>query len=408
MKKAISGLLALILVLSLCAGCGDANKTPDQTGEPGQTGDTGNIYTELLGVDPSETALETEGNTIPMELYLYWVTYACSNLEYQINMLSSAYGMYGELLNEDGSLKWDADLEGTTVAETARQQAEANALSYAILENVAAEHGVTLTDEDKANLEEEFKAYLEQVGGEEAYEQSLKEMGISRESFDRVSASTYLYQHLVELAQDPSSDLYQAPTDDDAYVDHILLMTKDSETNEPLSEEEIAAKKAKAEELLAQLQASDDLETLFTQLADENGEDPGRESEKGYLINPDTNFVQEFKDAAFALKPGEISGIVETDYGYHILLRKELTEDQLLTVASTNLSNYLDEKLTAVTESVTRSEKLAGINVGEFFAAYREAVEAMHPAEDTTTDGSNAGADSGGAASDGSTGGSAE
>ncbi|MBD5168706.1 MAG: hypothetical protein HDT20_01025 [Oscillibacter sp.] len=391
MKKAISGLLALILILGLCAGCGNSDQTPDQSGEPNQTQDQTqtpaggdvNIYTQLLNMDPSETALESDGNQIPMELYLYWLTYSCSNLEYQLNMFSAYYGMYTELVNEDGSILWDGDLEGQPAGDFARQQAEDNALSYAIIENVAAKHNISLTAEDNAQLAEDKAAYIEQLGGQEAYEQNLREMGISEASFDRVSASGCLYQHLLELAQDPSSDLYQAPTDDDAYVDHILLMTTDSETGEPLSEEEIQAKREQAEDLLAQLQASDDVEALFTQLAEEYCEDPGRASETGYLINPDTNFVQEFKDAAFALKPGEISGIVESDYGYHILLRKELTEAQLTTVADENLAIYMDSQLEAARDTLVRSDKLDGINVGEFFAKYKEAVEAMYSNDDT-------------------------
>lgn len=391
MKKAISGLLALILILGLCAGCGNSDQTPDQSGEPNQTQDQPqtpaggdvNIYTQLLDMDPSETALESDGNQIPMELYLYWLTYSCSNLEYQLNMFSAYYGMYTELVNEDGSILWDGDLEGQPAGDFARQQAEDNALSYAIIENVAAKHNISLTAEDNAQLAEDKAAYIEQLGGQEAYEQNLREMGISEASFDRVSASGCLYQHLLELAQDPSSDLYQAPTDDDAYVDHILLMTTDSETGEPLSEEEIQAKREQAEDLLAQLQASDDVEALFTQLAEEYCEDPGRASETGYLINPDTNFVQEFKDAAFALKPGEISGIVESDYGYHILLRKELTEAQLTTVADENLAIYMDSQLEAARDTLVRSDKLDGINVGEFFAKYKESVEAMYSNDDT-------------------------
>lgn len=395
MKKAISGLLALILVLGLCAGCGNSDQTPDQSGEPNQTqdqpqtqapaGDAVNIYTQLLDMDPSETALESDGNQIPMELYLYWLTYSCSNLEYQLNMFSAYYGMYTELVNEDGSILWDGDLEGQPAGELARQQAEDNALSYAIIENVAAKHNISLTDEDNAQLAEDKAAYIEQLGGQEAYEQNLREMGISEASFDRVSASGYLYQHLLELAQDTTSELYQAPTDDNAYVDHILLMTKDSETNEDLSEEEIQAKREQAEDLLAQLQASDDVETLFTQLAEEYCEDPGRTAEAGYLITPETNFVQEFLDAAFSLKPGEISGIVESDYGYHILLRKELTETQLTTVADQNLASYMDSQLEAARDTLVRSDKLDGINVGEFFTKYKEAVEAMYPQEDGDT-----------------------
>lgn len=393
MKKTISGLLALILVLGLCAGCGGGEK------DPSQTPDGGNIYADLLGVDPKETALDAGGNVIPMELYLYWLTYSCSGTEYQLNMFNSYYGMYGELLNEDGTAKWDGQLEGRPLTEVVLEQAENNALSYAIMENVAKAHNIALTDEDKASLEEDKNAYIEQLGGREAYEDSLKEMGISEESFDRVSASAYLFQHLQELAEDPSSDIYKAPTDDDAYVDHILLATKNTETNEPLSEEEAAAKKAKADELLAQLQGAENLEELFNQLADENGEDPGRAADKGYLINPETSFVQEFLDAAFALKPGELSGIVESDYGYHILLRKALTETQLSALASQNLSDYLDKQLEEAKASLVRSEKLAEINVGEFFTAYRQAVEAMHPVED---DAGEAGDGDGGGDNEGS------
>ena len=394
MKKTLSGLLALILALGLLAGCGSSDDPQDQNEDQAPSQDQadpstpdvpareGHIYQNLLGVDPNEAALEAEGSSIPMELYLYWLTYSCSYLESQLSMMNMyGGGAYSELINEDGSVKWDGELEGTPLSQIAWEQTDNTALSYIVMETVAAAHGVTLTDEDRAGMEKDKAAYIEQMGGQEGFENNLWEMGVSQENYDRVSAASYLYQHLLELAQDPDSDLYQAPVETDAYVDHILLMTKNSETNESLSEEEIAAKKEKAEELLAQLQEADPsgLEELFTQLAEENGEDPGRTTENGYLINADTNFVQEFKDAAFALQPGELSGIVESDYGYHILLRKELTEDQLTTIAGQHLSNYLDSRLAEMTENVKRSEKLDGIDVASFLTSYREAVMAYHP-----------------------------
>ena len=323
MKKTISGLLALFLLLSLCAGCGSKDDTSggnDQNGaaDPAAPAREGNIYNNLLGVDPDEAALEADGRSIPMGLYLYWLTASGSYVESQISMMNMySGGQYSEIVNEDGSLKWDGELEGTPLTQIAREQAESSALSYLVMENVAEAHQIALTDEDKAAIEEDRAAYADQLGGQEDFVNNLWEMGITQEDFDRVSAASYYYQHLLTLAQDPASDLYQAPGENDAYVDHILLMTKDKETNEPLGEEEAAEKKAKAEELLTQLQETDpaELEALFTQLADENGEDEGRSEGKGYLINESTNFVQEFKDAAFALQPGQISGIVESDYG---------------------------------------------------------------------------------------------
>ena len=383
MKRIFSSLLASILVLTLCVGCGsNDDQTGDANGQDG-TGEGGSsIFTTLTDLDMNETVLEVDGNGIPADLYLYWVMNKSYELEYQLNMFKLSYGMYGENVDEEGRIKWDQTLDGDPVADIVRQNAENNALSYALLENVAKAHDIELTAEDQAAIDELLAQQAEQSGGEEAFEQSLYEMGISKESHTRMVASQYLYQHLAELASDPSSDIYQAPGDDDAYVDHILLATKDTTTNEPLPEEEAAAKKAQAEDLLSQLQASGDLEALFTELADTYGEDPGRESGAGYLIDPTTSFVQEFKDAAFALKPGEISGIVESDYGYHILLRKELTGEHLRSLAENHLYEYLDARMESAMDGVVRSEALESVDVGAVYTAYIEALQALHPAEE--------------------------
>lgn len=400
MKKTISGLLALLLLLTLCVGCGgkdDQTDTKDEQNEQetskGENALTDNIFTALTDLDMSETVLEVDGNTVPADLYLYWLMNKSYALEYQLNMYKMSYGMYAETLDENGRIKWDQTLEGTPLTDIVRQDAEANAMSYALLENVAKAHNVALTAEDQAAVDEALAQQIEQSGGEEAFNQSLNEAGLSRDSHVRMISSQYLFPHLLELAGDPSSDIYEAPDDNDAYVDHILLMTKDSATNEPLSDEEIAAKKTQAEDLLAQLQASDDLETLFTELAGTYGEDPGRESGAGYLIDPDTNFVQEFKDAAFALKPGEISGIVESDYGYHILLRKELTEEHLSTLAQNHLYTYLDAQMETAMNSMVRSEKLDSLDVGALYTAYVEKLQALHPTEEPEPEDNGSGED---------------
>lgn len=418
MKRTLSGLMALLLLLAVCAGCGKTE--PEE--QPDQSQDPGSIFTTLTSLKMDESVLEMDGNAIPADIYLYWLMYTCNGLEYQLNMFSAGYGMYTETVDENGRVKWDQSVEGTPLAQMAREQAENNALSYALMENVAAAHGVALTDGDKAAMDEELAQMIEQAGGEEEFNQSLYETGLSRESHSRLSASNYLYQHLLELAQDPSSDIYKAPGGDNAYVDHILLATKNTETNEPLSDDEIAEKKALAEDLLSQLQASGDLENLFTELANTHGEDPGRESGAGYLINPSTNFVQEFKDAAFQLQPGEISGIVESDYGYHILLRKELTQEHLESLATATLSDYLNEKMEAAMEGVVRSEKLDSLDVGSFYNSYVEALQALHPEQnqdagdagdagdtgDVGGAGDDAGSAEGGDAFPGSTDGTAE
>ena len=376
MKKTISGLMALLLLLSLCAGCGD-----------NAGGSSKGIYYDITGIDPQETVIEYEGNTIPAEMYFYWLGYSCSYTEYQINAINSSTGAYSNLVDENGSIVWDGALDDTTPNQYAMDSADSNVLSYLILENMAKEYHVTLTDEDKADMESSLAQQIEQNGGEEAFQENLRQMGISRETFDRITAGNYLLVHLQELAADPSSGLYEAPSEEDnAYVDHILLATRNAETGESLSEEEIESKRTQAEDLLAQLQAAGDKEALFNQLAEEFGEDPGRAASAGYLVNPQTNFVPEFLDAAFALKPGEISGIVESTHGFHILLRKELTEDQLNSLAGGHLTDLMTERLDAALESMTRSEKLDSITAGEFYTAYiaeMEALQAENQPEDS-------------------------
>ena len=83
--------------------------------------------------------------------------------------------------------------------------------------------------------------------------------------------------------------------------------------------------KAKAEELLAQLRAGGDFNALAKEFSvDTSNKDQGGDLgwfRRGMMVKP-------FEDAAFALKPGELSGIVETQFGYHIIkLEERRTQD---------------------------------------------------------------------------------
>ena len=107
-------------------------------------------------------------------------------------------------------------------------------------------------------------------------------------------------------------------------VKHILLSVKDSTTGELLDDAAKAEKKAKAEDILAQLQQADDVVALFDQLMNQYSEDPGLAAyPDGYPAYPG-QMVAPFETAAKALKEGEMSGIVEGVSGYHIILRLPL------------------------------------------------------------------------------------
>lgn len=93
---------------------------------------------------------------------------------------------------------------------------------------------------------------------------------------------------------------------------HILVKTEAGAT-----EAQKAEAKKKAQSLLARAKKGED----FEKLARENSQDPGSASRGGDLgFFPRGRMAKAFEDTAFALKkPGQLSDVVETQFGYHVI-----------------------------------------------------------------------------------------
>ena len=99
---------------------------------------------------------------------------------------------------------------------------------------------------------------------------------------------------------------------------HILVKVERT-----ASDSERTAARGRAEKLLEQAKAGGD----FAALAAEHSEDAGSKRKGGEVGPfPRGSMAPEFEEVAFSLKPGEVSGVVETDFGFHVIKVEERTE----------------------------------------------------------------------------------
>ena len=137
----------------------------------------------------------------------------------------------------------------------------------------------------------------------------------------KISESVAVSDAQLLRAYEQNKDRYRTP--DRVKARHLLLMT----TGKPPEEE--AKIKAKAEDLLKQVKAGGN----FAELAKKNSEDPGSKDKGGdldWVVKGQT--VPEFEKALFGLKPNEISGVVKTQYGFHIIQALEKQDAHLKTL----------------------------------------------------------------------------
>jgi parvulin-like peptidyl-prolyl isomerase len=172
------------------------------------------------------------------------------------------------------------------------------------------------------NDEEFDKAVSRQLFGGETLDQWKKQRT------DTMTVPVVLERELkVNVSDDEIKKFYDDPANISDFeqpemvrAQHILLMTQDPTTHEPLPADKKAEKKKQMEDILKQAKAPG---ADFGELAKKYSEDPGSKDKGGEYTFPRNRMVKEFEDTAFSLKPGEISDIIETTYGYHIIKLNE-------------------------------------------------------------------------------------
>lgn len=365
-KRLLALLLCLALIVSLCA-CGfsadptggtaspDAESSLDPNAVPSIEVDLSRDALDFsAGISAGDTLLTVNGADVKADLMLYWLAMSCSNF-------MSYYGMFGYQLTDDAG-------DGATFADHMRSSAVNIAAYNVLLQQKAAQLGCLPTDAQTQEAGE-----LMMSNGQEHYDALKTAFGFSDGSMEYMYLSDFYYENVLGVIAPAATEemlnnyVYQ--------VRHILLKTIDDQ-NQPLSDDEIAAQRTLAEDILAQLRAAEagELSDLFDELMNQYSQD-GRD-ENGDLYSPDGyiavpgDMVPEFEEASLALPIGGLSDIVESSYGYHIILRGEVTDPE--SYAEDCRMYQMDQALSAMLDEaeITRAPALDALDVAAFYERY--------------------------------------
>jgi peptidyl-prolyl cis-trans isomerase C len=216
---------------------------------------------------------------------------------------------------------------------------------------------------------------LQRAGSQKALDFQFKALGMSGDELrgrliQEATAQSTLERELgVTVTDDEARKFYNDHPEEFeqpemVHVRHILLMTMDPVTHQPLSADLQALKRKQIDDLLKRVRAGED----FAKLATQYSEDPGSKDNGGELpAFPRGQMVPEFEAAAFALNTNQISDVVTTQYGYHIiqLLDKTPAKKMDYTTVADNLKKALIQQKTVklAPAYLANLKKSAGVEI---------------------------------------------
>jgi parvulin-like peptidyl-prolyl isomerase len=199
--------------------------------------------------------------------------------------------------------------EGRERLAQARRQVLEQMIDQELIRQAAAEMGVSIS---QAQLQSSIQDIIDQSGGQEEFGQSLQAMGTTYEDFQQM-----LLDQLLSEAVYGAVTASISTTAEQVHARHILVSTRE-----------------RAEEVLTRLQAGED----FAYLAREYSEDiSSRETGGDVGFFPRGVMPPEVEEVAFTAEIGEVSGVVESPFGFHIIQVLEREEREIAVEVFENL-----------------------------------------------------------------------
>ena len=320
-RNTTARILVPMLGLSLLAGCG---KTEPAVLDPD---------TAFAKHAATDVVMTVNGTDVTWSEFFYRLY----NIAYQI-----------QYYDKDGKMDWTASSTASpeqTNAEYVWQTAVDSCMQFHVLSTKAADLGITLDAADQETLDAQLSSDMTKFCGEnptdEAFDQALSKMYLTRDVYNYFNEVGIIYdkafaQTCGTRGENLTDEDIQAFIDDEGYttVKHILISTQTADGS-TMTGEDLAGKTALATLILTQLQeVKDDPDALcakFDELMNQYSEDTGLPYYPDGYTFKSGEMVEEFETAAQGLDEYGLSDLVQTDYGYHIILRLPTTRDSLVT-----------------------------------------------------------------------------
>ncbi|MBR5577985.1 MAG: peptidylprolyl isomerase [Lachnospiraceae bacterium] len=288
--------------------------------------------------------------------------------------LTATQNRYEEVYGEQ---IWSNHLEGVTMEENMKDMVLAQLSQIKAMNLLAEKEEVELTREEKEKVKLAADEFFNSLSKEERVLLNLEESLIAK-MYEEYALANKLYYYLVR-------DINPEVSDDEARtitIEHILIKTYSlDEKGEPVRYEAAKKKRAydRANEVLERLKNGED----FGKLVDEYNED-----EQSIYSFRKGELNLDFETTAFNLAKDEISNIVETEYGYHIIkclttFNQEETDSNKIKIVEKKREEAFDQTYSVFVAELTKifNEKLwnritlwkeGEVDCSKFFSIYEE------------------------------------
>jgi len=221
-------------------------------------------------------------------------------------------------------------------------------IGFALLKNEAREMNIAV---EPAKVDESWQAMVKRFPNENQFKQTLLAQGMTETDLRKKLEDSLLFQKVVDsvVANPPAAtdvdaqkfydgnpQYFQIP--EQVHAAHILLKVDPTATPEQKAE-----LKKKLEDMRADIESK---KTAFAEAAKVSDDKSNAQKGGDLGFFPRGRMVKPFEEAAFAATPGTLTGVVETQFGYHLInvIEKRPVGKKSLEESKKDIMNFLDQK----------------------------------------------------------------